>query len=269
MEKLWDLLFELSNEDRFKIVLQLDEKAMNVTNLAKKLKLSMQEVSRHVSRLHKTGLIAKNVTGRYNVTSYGKLVMKQLPGLEFISKHRDYFNSHSVTHLPLKFVSRINELAECTFTDDVMVFFHGVAKGIQEAEECIWVIVDQFLMSHVSLVKDALERKVKMRTIEPKSWIAPFEFYRIREEAERTWAAQARKKGFLEHRALKRVEIYLHMSEKKTALAFPTLDGAFDHLGFISTDKRSLKWCKNLFDYYWERAESLHKPLRGYSQKRG
>ena len=38
MKRLCNLLFELSNEDRLKIVIQLEEKAMNVTNLAKKIK---------------------------------------------------------------------------------------------------------------------------------------------------------------------------------------------------------------------------------------
>lgn len=268
MEDLCNLLFEVSNEDRLRILLQLAEESMRITHLSKKLDLTTQESSRHTIRLAKAGLIQKDVDGFQHLTAYGKLVLRQLPALQFISKHRDYFTSHSVTHLPLEFVSRMGELAGCTYTDDVMVFFHGVATAIQEAEECIWVMVDQFLMSHVSSVREALEREVKMKTIEPKDWVAPPDFYRIREEGERMWIAQARKKGLLEHRVLKKVEIYFHMSEKETVLAFPTLEGTFDHLGFTSTDERSLKWCRDLFDYYWERAEPLYEPLRGYSQKR-
>ena len=35
MENLYDLLFELLNEDRLRILYQLNKEAMNVTNLSK------------------------------------------------------------------------------------------------------------------------------------------------------------------------------------------------------------------------------------------
>jgi len=38
-------------------------------------------------------------------------------------------------------------------------------------------------------------------------------------------------------------------------LAFPTLDGEFDYRGFTAEDEQSIKWCKDLFQEYWETAE--------------
>ena len=56
---------------------------------------------------------------------------------------------------------------------------------------------------------------------------------------------------------LERLDTYLFMSEKEVAvLAFPTLNGKFDYLGFASTDERAHKWCSDLFLHYWERAEA-------------
>lgn len=72
------------------------------------------------------------------------------------------------------------------------------------------MIVDQFLMSHVPSVRDALKRGVKMQTIEPEVWVDPPDFYRIREEAERTWATQARTKELLERGVLERRGLYVH-----------------------------------------------------------
>ena len=256
MENLCDLLFELSNEDRLRILHQLDKKAMNVTNLSKALGLTTQESSRHISRLGDVGLTQKDVDGSHHISPYGKLILKQLPGLEFTSQYRDYFTTHSLERLPPEFVSRIGELADSTYTGDVMAVFHNVETGMQEAEEHIWAIVDQYLMSTVPLARDALEREVKMKTIEPEDWVAPSEFYRIRVNAERQWTSQARKTGLLEDRVSERVEVFLYMSEKEvSALAFPTLDGKFDHLGFSATDERAHKWCRDLFQYYWEKAE--------------
>jgi len=264
MENFYDVLFEVSNEDRYKILLQLAEAPMNVTQLSKILDLSLTETSRHLSRIGEVGLTRRDANGLYHINEFGKGILAQLKGAEFVIKNRDYFTSHSMTHLPLEFVSRIGELINSVYTDDAIVFLHSVATGIQEAEENIWVMVDQFVMSQVSFVKDALERNVKMKTIEPKVWVAPPDFYRIREEAERTWVNRAKKEQLLEHRTLKKVEVYIHMSEKEVALAFPTLDGRFDHLGFISTDERAIKWCLDLFHYYWGQAEPLLEPLRDF-----
>ena len=60
-EKFYDLLFEVSNEHRHNIMLLLQEEAMRVTAISKKLDLTTPEISRHVSRLSEIGLASKNV----------------------------------------------------------------------------------------------------------------------------------------------------------------------------------------------------------------
>lgn len=250
MENLCNLLFELSNEDRLRILHQLNKKAMNVTNLSKTLGLTTQESSRHVSRLGDVGLTEKDVDGLHHLTPYGELALKQLKGLEFISQHSDYFTSHTLARIPPEFVCRIGELADSTYTDDIMVAFYNVEKVMQEAEEYIWTITDQYLVDTIPLFKEACEREVKTRNIEAK------DYYRYHYGAEdREAFNQARTTGLLEERLLERLDIYLYMSEKEVAgVAFPLPDGRFDYLGFTATDERPHKWCKDLFQYYWERA---------------
>lgn len=51
MERLCDVTFELSNEDRLRILQELEGEAMIVTGLSNRLGLTNQEVSRHLSRL--------------------------------------------------------------------------------------------------------------------------------------------------------------------------------------------------------------------------
>jgi predicted transcriptional regulator len=267
MEVFHDVLFEVSNEDRYKILLQLANEPMNVTQLSKRLGLSLTETSRHLSRIGEVGLTRRDADGLNHINNFGKALLVQFKGAEFVTRHRDYFTSHSMTHLPSEFVCRIGELINSTYTEDALVFLHSVATGIQEAEKFILVMIDQFVMSQVPFAREALERNVKMKTIEPKEWVAPPDFYRIREEAERTWAKRARDEKLLAHRVLKKVELYIHMSEKETAIAFPTLDGRFDHLGFTSTDKQALKWCRDIFHYYWEKSNPLIEPLRDFPHR--
>jgi len=256
LENLCDLLFELSNEDRLRILHQLNKKAMNVTNLSKALGLTTQESSRHISRLGEVGLTKKDVDGLHHISAYGKLILKQLLGLKFTSRHGDYFTTHSLGRLPIEFVSRLGDLAESIYTDDIMVAFHNTETMIQEAKEYIWVITDQYIMSTLPLFSKAFERRVKVKTIDPKHWVPPPKLKEgIRaEDAQAVW--QARTTGLIKEKMLERLDIYLYMSEKEVAtLAFPTLDGKFDYLGFTSTDERVHKWCSDLFLHYWERAE--------------
>jgi predicted transcriptional regulator len=256
LENLCDLLFELSNEDRLRILHQLNKKAMNVTNLSKALGLTTQESSRHLSRLGEVGLTKKDVSGLHHISPYGKLILKQLPGLKFTSQHSDYFTTHSLERLPIGFLCRLGDLAESTYTDDIMVAFHSTETMIKEAKEYIWVITDQYIMSTIPLFSKAFERRVKVRTMDPKHWVPPPKLKEgIRaEDAQTVW--QARTTGLLKEKMLERLDIYLYMSEKEVAtLAFPTLDGKFDYLGFTSTDEQVHKWCSDLFQHYWERAE--------------
>ena len=57
IESFCELLFEASNEDRLQILQLLEEKPLSVTILSKRLRIGTQEMSRHVSRLFRCGLI--------------------------------------------------------------------------------------------------------------------------------------------------------------------------------------------------------------------
>ena len=62
-EQLCDFYFELSNEDRLRILNLLTEKPMKLTNLAKSLDISNQECSRHLQRLTEADIIERTQKG--------------------------------------------------------------------------------------------------------------------------------------------------------------------------------------------------------------
>ncbi|NQT07606.1 hypothetical protein HQ586_00865, partial [Candidatus Bathyarchaeota archaeon] len=121
MGNLCDILFELSNEDRMEILLRLAEEPSNLTNLSKRLDLSSQETSRHVSRLTSVKLTRKDSEGLIHVNPVGRLLLTQMRGMELVSGHMEYFNLHRTDHLPVEFTSRLGELTNATYVDDVMV----------------------------------------------------------------------------------------------------------------------------------------------------
>ena len=261
MENLRNLFFELSNEDRLKILHRLNKDAMNITGLSKALDLTTQESSRHVARLSDAGLALKNADGLNNLTHYGELILKQIEGLEFTTHHKDYFASHTVAHLPIEFVARIGELADSVYVDDISDVFYRVDNVIREAKEYVCTITDQYLMSTYPLFRDALERKVKLTNIEAQDWVVSPKMKQGFYSNEAHWVAarqvftEARTTGLLEERMLERLDIFLYMSESEVAgVAFPLPDEKFDYVGFSVKSERAHKWCKDLFDHYWRKA---------------
>lgn len=253
-EGFYDLLFEISNEHRHMILLLLQKKAMRITDIAKEMDLNNPEIRRHISRLRDVDLIHRDVEGFYHPTPFGELALKQLRELEFTSRHRKYLTSHSSADLPLDFIRRMGDLNESTFTADIMDFLYKIETIIKEAEEYIWFNVDQYPLTALSSIIEALGRGVEFRIIEQGNQTAgPHLILQAPDEVQAL--SRARSTPLIEQRTSDRACVILYLSEKNCALAFPDVEGEFDYRGFTATDERALKWCRDLFLHYWEVAE--------------
>lgn len=248
MERLCNLFFELANKDRLQILFILQEKALRLTHMSKRLNLTVQETSRHLSRLSDAMLIKKNAEGFYYLTPYGNHTIKLFPGFKFLSQHREYFTTHTISNLPQEFISRIGDLVNCTFDDDVMVAFHGLENMIREAQEYVWILSTQILMSTQPLLVEAVKRGVEFRLILPEDMTPPPDY-----------RPSGLKTELIKLRILNRIDFSIAMSEKEGGICFPTINGKLIYEGFIGTppkiDERSHKWFKDLFLYYWEQAK--------------
>jgi Bacterial regulatory protein, arsR family. len=71
LTKLSRLLFELSHPRRLKVLFLITEEKQRHSCIFQKLKISPQETSRHLARLHDAKLIEKDVQGFYKLTGYG------------------------------------------------------------------------------------------------------------------------------------------------------------------------------------------------------
>ena len=107
MEKLCNLLFELSNEDRLTMLTLLKEEPMKLTQLSQRLAYTPPEASRNVSRLSEAKLIERDHDGVYHISPLGEGAMRLLDGYHFLSKHSEYFSTHTLRDIPCEFVDRI------------------------------------------------------------------------------------------------------------------------------------------------------------------
>jgi len=268
MEAFYDVLFEVSNEDRYRILLQLADEPMNVTQLSKRLGLSLTETSRHLSRIGEVGLTRRDSDGLYHINNFGTVLLAQLKGVEFVTKNRNYFISHSLTGIPEELLARIGELSQSIHVNDISATFYRIEKMIQEAEEFIWIVTDHYLINFFPFLLEAIERDVVIRNIEAKDWVAPQEIKQwwFSKDSIRQVFEKARTIGILEEKIMDRLDMYLFMSEREVAImAFPLLNGKFDYLGFSSGDKRTNVWCRDLYKCYWNRAKSRSKMVEQLS----
>jgi len=252
-EKFYDLLFEMSNEYRHQILVSLSSNRKRITDLSKEYKLSTQEISRHISRLIKSDLTRKDVEGFYNLTEYGKMVLTLLPEFEYTSKHSEYFSSHSSSVLPREFIKRIGELSNSVLIDNVLDFLRLTEKLIRDAEESVWILVDQFPLNYLDTILCSLQRGVRFKLIESTKRDFNAELNALAAD-EISDFKHAMYTPMIEQKILDHGNIGLFLSEKNCSIALPIEEGQTDYIGFMSDDESSLQWCRDLFEKYWRNA---------------
>jgi predicted transcriptional regulator len=257
MERLCNLFFELSNEDRLNILLKLMEKPMKLTHLAKALEITAQECSRQLSRLMDIDLVTKDPDGAFVLQPYGLHAFRLFPGFQFLTEHVEYFNRHTLTKLPEKFMNRIGELKGCEPVIGLMGTIARVERIVLEAEEYWWYISPEPLATASSIGKalEVIEGGINARGIEPLTYRRPAEIERDISKEMRENIRKLRVSGGLDNKYMENIDVSIYMSEKEVALlAFPEITGQFDYQGFTSTDPKVHEWCKELHEHYFDRA---------------
>jgi predicted transcriptional regulator len=250
MQSLYDLLFEVSNDFRYQIINLLNRKPMKISQISNQLNQTMQEVSRNANRLSENGLIYKDNNGFFHLTHYGEIIHILLYEMLFVSKHREYFITHTVKGISTEYITRLGELSGGKCIKNVMEFLYNVKEIIDDSKEHVWLLVDQYPLNLLSSTIEAIDRQVSFRILDENQNIIDDYIYPD-SLAEKKTLAQYINAPQLEHRTIKKSGIFLILSENKCALAFP-LDGiSFDYQGFIASDKRSMTWSEAIFQHYW------------------
>ncbi len=260
MEALCNLLFELSNEDRLGILLELEKGPRNLTQTAKNLDFTAQGTSRNVARLMQISLVERNLDGDYVLTPLGENALRLLAPFEFLSRERDYFLNHSTKWLPPSFVSRLGELRESERHSELLDVVADISRERRASKEYEWFISP----GRMSSPRDAydsieqLKRGVKLRIIEPMYYTPPDNVMRETPREHLEFFEDQWRKGNIQARHLDEVRVRMYMTESEVAiLALPKREGEVDVLGFHSRDPVFHGWCRDLYEYYWGQAKQL------------
>jgi predicted transcriptional regulator len=246
MKTLPKLLFELANNERIMILLELQKQKLKLSRLPDMLNLTLSEASRHLERLSNTKLIQRDPNGSYELAPLGSIMLTLLPSLDFVYTHENYFRQYSIDNLPYEFVERIGELAESVYVAET---FQNLAEGekrIREAKEFIWILSDQVLTSSIPSLSEKVTSSFDLRIILPRGMFPP--------ESE----SRLPLKMSVKKRVLPKVNTVIVLTEKYAIFCLPNRSGKIDYTGFQGEDPRFHKWCKDLFLHYWEKSEPVN-----------
>ena len=239
--KVYELFTELSSENRLSILHILDKMPMTFTSLIKEIDMNSAEASRQLSRLAETSLIEKKGDGKYYNTLFGKLVISSISDLEFISGKSEYFLKHDTAHIPPDLLEQIGALSRGEIVTGVYNILNTHEKLGDGIKSFMWYMSDDFPRHHLPHTEKKLDEGVDIRVILPKELCSPS-----------LLSDRNRKK--IKNKVMDEVKISVIASDKFCILELPGPDGKIDqNNALFGYDDRFMEWCRDLFQYYWEK----------------
>ena len=243
---------ELASEQRLNIIFKLLEKKSKITNMAKELDATVQEVHRNFERLVDAGLIVKDKDGYHDLTTYGKTMCTQVPALVFLSKNRKYFENHDFGDIPMKFIQRIGALAEAQPVKGFVKVLEQWKSIYKNADEFIYQLFTEVPLDLIEPVLTKAKKGIKLNYIFSESVIVP---KGRKELLNKLGIKELIDKGLVERKMQKNTNVVVVLNEKEACVLFPTLDGACDlREMFYSKDQLFHEWCHDYFRYCWYNA---------------
>jgi predicted transcriptional regulator len=246
MERLNKLFFELSSAERISIMLELKKKSLKLSQVSRKMDLTVTESSRHLQRLREAKLIQKNTEGHFSVSTFGDLILSLISPLNFVTKNQKYFQEYNMSGVPEQFIERLGELEKSTYVKETFKNLEEGEKEIREAEEFVWILSNDIFSNTIPVLMEKAKKTFDLRIILPDGKFPPEDLSRLPS------TNQNIQKG-----TLSRVDVLVVMTEKYAVFCLPDHKGRIDYTGFGGKDDKFHKWCKDLFLYYWNRAKIL------------
>ena len=258
-EKVANDFLEFASEQRLNILINLAEKKLTISKLAKILDATKSEIHRNIGRLIKAGLIEKEPDGSYILTIYGKTILIQIPSLSFISENKQYFENHTLGNLEVKFIQRLGSLQNKKQIKGFVKVLEKWKNMHENAEKYIYNILSEVPYSSdiIDAVSSKLENNVKIQSIFSENAAIPD-----------TRKTTFQKKGFqkyltnniLERKMMKNVSIVVLVTDKESAVFFSNNQGEPDlSIMFTSTNSDFHDWCLDYFEWCWKNSSSFQE----------
>ena len=258
-EKVSAVFLEIASEQRLNILNQLAQEKLNISKLAKLLDATNPEVHRNIGRLLKNGLISKTNDGNYQLTTYGRIMLLQIPSISFVSENKDFFNDHDLNNVETKFLQRIGALESKKEIKGFVKVLEKWTKIQENADKFIYNILSEIPYSKdiIDIIAKKLEKKIPIKSIFPDSVVVPEDRKKIFEE--RGFQKYV-SDGILQRRISPTTSVGLLITDKEAGVFFPSHDGEIDlSRMFYSSDEKFIDWCMDYFENSWKNATSFQE----------
>lgn len=251
---LSSLFMELASETRFLILSSLAKKPARLSSLSRELNTTAQDVFRNLNRMSKEGLVKKS-DGAFTITEYGAMVAGQLPYFEFLRRHREFFERHTISGsgIPERFLLRFGELSESTAIGSVTEVMQRLKKLEASAMSSLRVMVSQAWPEEGEIFIDRASHGVSVQSIVGHNTIIPKSVI----ETVGDPLEKLTKGGFFTTKMVEKIGVGIYIADDAQAgLMFPKSDGDIDMTNlFVSSDRKFCGWCSDLFDHFWAGAK--------------
>ena len=248
-EKSANHFLELASPQRLQILFNLSEKKSTITELAKKLGSTKQEVHRNFTRLEDCHLIIKDVDGNYSLTTFGKTMCTQVPSLVFLSQNMEYFEDHDFGDVPTKFIMRTGQLAAGKHIKGVVKVLETWKSIYKNADEYIYEALYEVPLDLIEPLVKRIKNGIQFHYIFSKSSIVP---EGRKELLKKLGFDKLIEKGFVERKMKDRVQTVVVLNEKEACVLFSNKEGEADMSEmFYGNDQMFHEWCLDYFRYCW------------------
>lgn len=250
-----DVFSKLGNNLRFTILIGLKDKNMKTSEILEKTNISVQALHKQIMLLIDSGLVSR-YDGRISLTEFGKNVMEQIPALEFLSEHKEYFQHHTIRKLPTTYLETIGSLRNGMEIHGAVRVLEKTHSIIQNAEKYLKSLIVQYSIESAQNMVERIKKGniiihyvMGHNTIIPKGRDAL-----LKKTGWNNWS----KDGIVKGKMVKNLDIMLIMSDTESLIFFPDNYGMIQlDSALYSTDKLFHNWCNNLFDDIWKSAQPL------------
>jgi predicted transcriptional regulator len=167
------VFFELAGDLRIYMLLKLSIKPYRLSQLATDLNATMQESHRNINRLIDSKLVKKTGEGELLLTPYGEIIVSLIPNFNFPFKHKDYFQEHTLSNLPLKFIQRIGSLNNCEVVVGVMAVLQRWKAVYHNSQDYIKEVISQVPIDLIETIAERVNNNVKFCYIFPANVVIP------------------------------------------------------------------------------------------------
>jgi predicted transcriptional regulator len=254
---------QLANSHRLQIMFFLFKQEGKMSGLSKILHLSMQDTKRNLDNLLSEGLVERDSTGVFSLTTFGSMIVRQIPSMDFLSKNKVYFSDHNFGEIPDKFIHRIGELNESTFVKGYVAVIEKIKEMYRDAEEYIYGMLPEVSLELVeAIVVKIKAKRIRFSYILPEKAIVPKVSHELVKDSN---YIQLSHQGLINGRMIKRISAAVIVTDKQGAVMFPHVNGDTDLRtmfvgeGIKSNNKLFHEWCVDFFKYNWDNSEYYNK----------